>query len=118
MFKTTQEFTFSVGQQDTVYDFTGLLVFESKEMNSIGTLHTEDELLSFGALLKDNLSVPEYWTLELLAQHLFIHTRPVFKNLVAVALNLTGQPQRVSEYREELTVNTEINDILELEAIA
>lgn len=116
MFKTSQEFTFSISQNDYVYEFTGQLVFKSKDLNSIGTLHTEEELSSFGDLLNGSLSIPEYWTLELLSEHLFNNARPVFQNLSSVNLYLTEQPQRVSEYTKE-AYEVMGNDILELEGV-
>ena len=117
MFKVSQEFTFVINQNEYLYNFTGQLVFSAKEVNSIGTLHTEEELESFGTLLNGSLAIPEYWTLELLAQHLFIHARPVFPNLEAVNLWLTDQPQRVAEFSgtgHDFAVD---GDILELEAV-
>lgn len=122
MFKTSQEFTFSVGQEESQYKFTGKLVFESSTLNMIGTLHTEEELSTFGALLNESLSIPDYWTLEILAELLFNYARPVFPNLKAVVVRMTEQPQRVSEYRNDAWVdfNTDgelVSDILELEAV-
>lgn len=116
MFKTSQEFTFVINQDEHVYNFTGQLVFTGKEVNSIGTLHTEEELSSFGALLNGSLSIPEYWTLELLAQHLYSYARPVFPNLESVNLYITEQPQRIAEYKRD---HTEVDgEVLELEAVA
>lgn len=118
MYKTSQEFTFTINQDDTDFNFTGQLVFEGKEINDIGTLHTEEELSSFGTILNESLRVPEYWTLETLAKYLYDYARPVFKNLHAVTLYLTAHPQRVTEYRNDTVVEDYYNgDILELENI-
>lgn len=115
MFKTSQNFTFTISQNDHKYDFTGQLVFKSKVINSIGTLHTEEELSSFGILLNESLPIPEYWTLELLAQHIFNYARSVFSNLFSVNLYLTQSPQRIAEYIKDYS---EIDgDVLELEAV-
>ncbi len=115
MYKVAQEFTFTVIQNEYTYNFTGQLVFSSRSLNEIGTLHTEDELSNFGVLLNTSLAIPEYWTLELLAEHLFVYARPVFTNLQNVNLWLTDQPQRVAEYTgSELDID---GDILELEAV-
>jgi hypothetical protein len=117
MYKVAQEFTFTVIQNEYTYNFTGQLVFSSRSLNEIGTLHTEDELSNFGVLLNTSLAIPEYWTLELLAQHLFIHARPVFQNLDAVNLWLTDQPQRVAEFNGVGYDFAVDGDILELEAV-
>lgn len=117
MFKTVQEFTFSINHSNTPYNFTGRLVFEESQLNNIGTLHTEEELSAFGTLLNQAIPIPEYWTLELLAELLFRHARPVFRNLKAVSLNLTESPQRVSEYKNDAPIDYIEGDILELEAI-
>ncbi len=122
MFKTSQEFTFSIGQGNSQCNFTGKLVFESDSINMIGTLHTEEELSTFGALLNESLSIPDYWTLEILAELLFNYARPVFSNLKTVVVLVTEQPQRVSEYRNDTWVDFTtdgelVSDILELEAV-
>lgn len=98
MFKTSHEFKFSVQKDDTTQEFTGQLVFTGSSVNSIGTLHTEEELLTFGALLNESLPVPEYWSLETLAEAIFTYARPVFTNLNSVTLFLSDEPQRVTEY--------------------
>src|SRR5574343_1413128 len=118
MFKVSQDFTFTVSQNDLLYDFTGQLVFANELLNSTGTLHTEDELTSFGALLNDSLEIPDIWTLELLAQHLFIHARPVFNNLTSINLWMTNQPQRVAEYSSSEEYTNIDGSILELEEIS
>ncbi|CAN5203097.1 hypothetical protein BH09PAT1_BH09PAT1_1390 [soil metagenome] len=120
MFRTEQEFTFSIKSADKEStDFIGRLIFESELLNSIGTTHTEEELASFGVLLNESLSVPEYWTLETLAEHLFSHAKPIFNSLVAVSLYIAANHQRVSEYRNTSYSKPDTEaDILELEAIA
>lgn len=115
MFKTSQEFKFSIKHEERTYDFAGQLVFVAKELNSIGTVHTEEELASFGVMLNESIAVPEYWTLELLAENLFNHARTAFSNLHAVTLYIEQNPQRVTEYSKDVQ---QIGDIMELEEIA
>jgi hypothetical protein len=115
MYKASQEFTFSILQNENTFHFTGQLVFASRELNAVGMLHTQEELDSFGTLLNTSIGVPEYWTLETLAEHFYTNARPVFQNLYSVNLFLTESPSKVVEYyKDEGEVD---GQLLSMEAI-
>lgn len=114
MYKASQEFTFSIKQNEGTYNFTGQLVFASKELNSEGMLHTQEEINSFGTLLNTSLTVPEHWTLETLAEHFYTSARPVLKNLYSVNLFITEIPSKVVEFCRDEEV---YGQVLSMEAI-
>lgn len=114
MYKTVQEFSFTIKQNEKEYNFIGQLIFKSSNLNVVGTLHTDYEIEVFNGLLNASPPVPDYWTLELVAKHIFDSSKHIFSNLYGVAIFNVEAPQRVSEYTNELD---NLNDILELNEI-
>ena len=102
-------------QDETVTKFLGQLIFQGKELNEVGSLHTEEDMSHFGVLLNQSLGLPVYWTLEILAKSLFDNVKPLFANLKAINLTVVGSEHRIAEYSiDEEPNNSDIIDAVEL----
>jgi len=98
MYRVSHEFTFEIRQESGTIKFLAQLIFEGKQLNSIGSLYTDEELAQFGAALNQSINVPEYWTLETLSEHMFRASKPIFQNLKSVNLTVENSQHKVAEY--------------------
>lgn len=119
MYKASQEFSFTLRQDENDTRIIGQLIFSSKSINAVGTLYTDEELQSFNDMLNSNFPIPQYWTLETLAKYLFESCRGLFTNLSAVNLYIEDMPERVVEFSKDYNTTDYIDsEVTELEAVA
>ncbi len=118
MYTVAHEFTFEINQDGRLLKFVGQLIFKNSKLNDIGSLNNDDDMDKFGVILNQQLHLPNYWTLEILAQTLFEKIRPIYSTLFALNIYLSSSPSRVAEYSLESNLNYNgFEDILELENI-
>lgn len=98
MFTVKQDFTFSIVQQNTEHGFTGQLIMKARDLNSFGTVHNEEEFQRFTESLNSISNIPEFWTLETIAQLIYFQAKPLIPALHSLGLYLTNVPQRTVEY--------------------
>jgi hypothetical protein len=79
MYKVSHEFSFELSYNESLIKFIGKLIFENKDLNSDGSLHTEKDMENFGVVLNRSIALPEYWTLEMLTKTLYDNIKPIFQ---------------------------------------
>lgn len=112
MYKVEHEFSFDMQHNDNAVKFIGKLLFENKRLNELGSLHTDEDMDSFGVALNRAISIPEYWTLEIMAKTLYDNIKPIFVNLAGIKLSIEQAPYRTAEYNSADEFN--IDEIVEL----
>jgi len=114
MFRTSHEFTFEMNHNSQLIKFIGQLIFQGEELNEVGSLHTEDDMASFGVALNQVIALPEYWTLEMLAKSLFDSVKPIFSSLNSLNLTMEHAQYRVAEYSISKSNYIDIDGVVEL----
>lgn len=99
-----------------LHHFTGQLIFKGHQLNSYGTLHTENDLRRFADVLNSLTNLPELWTLELVAKELYNYAVGMFPDLQTLSLYQTNAPYRMAEYTADEEVMQD-NSVLMLDSI-
>ena len=98
MYRLSHEFTFTIKQDEQTYNFVGHLRLESRSLPEIGTLISTKEVEKFNTFLNSGLSIPQYWTLEIMAEYLYSQSSTILPNLSAVSIFIESNPAAIGEY--------------------
>lgn len=112
MYKVVHEFSFEMKNNGAFIKFIGQLILKNKQLNEIGSLYTDDDMEKFRVILNQAMPIPEYWSLEILANLFYHRAKSVFINLTAVNLSTADALYRVVQYSADDDIT--IDNIVEL----